>query len=184
MPKACTICGHVPSIARNLCRRCYGRERARRNFAGFPVETVNDLDRVMGYVAKHENGCWYWKGEIGPHGYGHAWLHGKRLRAHRVVYEVIKGSIPPPPLILCHTCDNRQCVNPDHLFIGTKGDNIRDAVRKGRYPVGERHWAAKLTDEQASAIKTSGERQHVLARRYGVSQALISRIKVGLRRAR
>jgi len=79
------------------------------------------------------NSCWIWTGTT-PAGYGQ--IRGeppkyKKLRAHRVSYELHFGPIPKNKLV-CHTCDNPKCVNPDHLFLGTSLDNNRDMVKKGR----------------------------------------------------
>lgn len=75
--------------------------------------------------------CWTWKGNIDSKGYGRVHCNGKRQRAHRVSYELSIGEIPSGMLI-CHHCDNRKCVRPDHLFVGTASDNSLDCTKKGR----------------------------------------------------
>jgi hypothetical protein len=73
------------------------------------------------------NGCWEWTGYVAPNGYGQ--IGSKKV--HRVSFEVFKGPITKPEV--CHTCDNRKCFNPEHLFNGTKSDNQRDSVNKKRH---------------------------------------------------
>ncbi len=78
------------------------------------------------------NECWEWNACTYHHGYGKFSLtRCHPVYAHRVAYELTYGSIPPG-LLVCHTCDNRPCCNPSHLFVGTQKDNMQDCKRKGR----------------------------------------------------
>lgn len=78
------------------------------------------------------DGCWEWQGPLrNLNGYGAAHLDGKHMLAHRVAW-ILWGREIPADLFLLHRCDNRLCVRPDHLFLGTHLDNMRDAVAKGR----------------------------------------------------
>jgi hypothetical protein len=132
-------------------------------------------------------GCWHWIGCLNPKGYGVIFIEGRPRLAHRFSWERANGPIAPGLCVL-HHCDNRRCVRPDHLFLGTRGDNIKDCVAKGRTALGDKNgsriyperlsrgqsqWKARLTDEAVVAIRRShaaGERPlSKLAKHYGVS---------------
>lgn len=77
--------------------------------------------------------CWIWKGALDEYGYGKYKVEGKTKKAHRVAYEIFLEKIPPGKIV-CHMCDNPQCVNPHHLWTGTQKDNMQDRSKKGRAP--------------------------------------------------
>ena len=121
------------------------------------------LQRFCKYIEfGPRDSCWNWTGGKMPKGYG-IFNYDKSRLAHRASYSLFKGDIPDG-MNVCHKCDNPQCTNPDHLFLGTQKDNLADMTRKGRRvnaaPKGERHGRAKLTLRQVSFIK-SFLRRHV-----------------------
>ena len=79
--------------------------------------------------------CWNWIGNKvgGKWKYGIFLINKKRFRAHRIIWRMINGEIPRG-FFICHKCDNPSCVNPNHLFLGTQADNLKDMFKKGRNP--------------------------------------------------
>jgi hypothetical protein len=147
------------------------------------LDRAGPAERFWSYVVKGD-GCWLWAGGRQNGGYGtFRDRPGHSVKAHRYSYQLCHGPIPPG-LCVCHTCDNRACVNPAHLFLGTHQDNMDDRSRKGRQAVlrGEANGRAKLTACQAEAIRRrrkSGETGRDLACTFGVSRATIDRITYG-----
>ncbi len=144
---------------------------------------MEDIDRFWQLVDR-SYGCWEWKG-ASLDGYGMFRIQKKTVRAHRWIYAETVGPIPPG-ICVCHHCDNRACVRPDHLFLGTKKDNTQDMLRKGRgnRARGERIHTAKLTAGDVVSIRAaydSGKStQDDLAARYGVWRSDISYIVRGV----
>ncbi len=140
--------------------------------------TTDPEIRFWQYVQKTAS-CWLWTGALYQRdGYGQFWDGTKRTRAHRFAYEYFVGSLDDNQVL--HRCDNRACVNPEHLFLGTHADNMTDMVKKGRSPrmQGERNGAAKLTETRVKTARYAhhkyGIPQQQIAKRYGVSPAAIN----------
>jgi len=146
----------------------------------------NSLPILSRYIVD-ERGCWIYQGEITRRGYGSITLgqrrDGNRVRigAHRYFYQQLVGPIPDG-MKACHKCDVPACVNPEHIFLGTDKDNIRDMHHKGRYhhagAKGERNHFAKITEETARAILAAEGTQKTIAAKYGVAQTTVQAIKV------
>lgn len=109
--------------------------------------------RLLSKIKRKKNGCWEFQGSI-RRGYGQFKIENKNFATHRASYEIFKGKIPKGKFV-CHTCDNKICVNPDHLFLGTPLDNMLDKTKKGRgyRPTGEKHHKAKLTERDVLKIR-------------------------------
>jgi hypothetical protein len=102
----------------------------------------------------------------------------KTFYVHRVAWELANGPIPDEQQVL-HRCDNRKCVNPEHLFLGTLDDNMADMTAKRRQAHGPKCFHAKLTVEQVHEIRRSTDRQQLIADRYGITNSTVSVIKSG-----
>lgn len=131
--------------------------------------------------ATHE--CWEWTGLRDRNGYGRYGVRSlpKLHLAHRAAWYLFREGMTANTEV-CHHCDNPSCVNPNHLFLGTRGDNARDMVEKGRSNRGTKHPNHKLTDEHVAEIKgrlAAGGSQASLARQFGVAQSTVSRINSG-----
>jgi len=169
----CTRCGmEFETWPCRIGRRQY----CSRNCSNTKSAFLNKLDR--------SGSCWLWKGSCWHTGYGHYEYgpKGARLRtsAHRRAYELLVGPIPKG-LKVCHTCDIRRCCNPAHLFLGTQAENMQDAARKGRLgkACGELSGVAKLKTLDVIEIRKWSNTAKVEATKYGVSEALIHKIRRG-----
>lgn len=120
--------------------------------------------------------CIEWQGCLSS-GYGCTTIGGDiHARVHRLAYQFKVGSIPIG-LFVCHRCDNKLCINPEHLFLGTTQDNMRDRDEKNRQAKGERITNSKLTESEIREIRKSTETNVSDANKYGVSASAISYVK-------
>lgn len=148
----------------------------------------SDIGRFMAKVSKDESGCWIWTGAMRKSGYGAFGFGRATDYAHRASFRLFVGEIGEG-LYVCHKCDNPKCVNPDHLFVGTAKDNMRDASEKGRVRLpkkeqmlrAENQPMSKLKNFQVLEIRSSTETNIALAKRYGVSDATISLARRGIK---
>lgn len=138
---------------------------------------MDALERFWLKVKKTDD-CWIWIAGLSPDGYGKFKAFGKTFRATRFIWTHMNGAIPEGQQIL-HACDNRLCVRPDHLHLGSHKENMREAALRQRMVSGEQSHLSKFTAEQVREIRRSTEPQKVLAKRYGVWQGAISHIKCG-----
>lgn len=136
---------------------------------------TESLDRFWAKVDRSGD-CWTWTLRPSRDGYGKFKANRKTYRAHRFIWEVLNG--PTEPQVL-HGCDNRLCVRPDHLHVGTHKDNMREMQVRVRAARGVRNGASKMTEEIVKAIRASIEPQRELAKKYGVSQGAISHARLG-----
>jgi hypothetical protein len=173
-PSACRHCGgKLERPGAVFCARaCYHASAASPDVV---VEFWRRVDR------RSDSECWPWTSALSKGGYGR--FHYTKGQAHRFSYELHHGQIAAG-LLVCHHCDNRRCVNPAHLFLGTHKDNSQDMVSKGRHlhvpkPKGDAH-ARKLSSQQVAEIRaTNGVTNISLAVMYGVNHRTISAIKRG-----
>lgn len=167
-------CGCGKSVAGDGSRFCRGHNLK-------PNRTPET--RLWAQVKRGE-GCWEWTSPTLVDGYGLLRIDGKSKKlAHRFSYELHCGPIPEGMHVL-HHCDNRLCVRPDHLFLGTQTDNMRDMVAKGRNADigGAKNPNARLSPSQVEEIRTlraSGHSRPEVARRFGISTQMVSLITTG-----
>ena len=126
-----------------------------------------------------DNGCWAWTGAIVSDGYGCIRVDYRTLNAHRVSYELYVGCISAGSHVL-HKCDNRYCVNPAHLFLGTHKENMEDMANKHRQPYGEDSYCAVLTEGEVVSIrgmyKNSDLSMRKIAVLFGVCYSTVNQV--------
>ncbi len=151
---------------------------------------MNDKKKFESQYVKRKSGCWNWIAGMSG-GYGKFWFQGKRVLAHRFSYELYVGKITNDLHVL-HKCNNKQCVNPDHLYLGTEYDNTQDKIKDGNFygygsgtlknRKGQEHPASKLKDVDVIKIKRllkEGAYQHTIAAMFNVTRRAIGLINTG-----
>lgn len=167
----------------HVCKQCgetFWAEVRKRTFCSIACVSAHAeahaAERFWSHVDRSggPDACWPWLASCFWHGYGKFAKNQRLHYAHRFAYELANGPIPDG-MFVCHTCDNRKCVNPAHLFLGTHTDNMRDAARKKRLP-----GPTRLTWPKVRAIRdayaTGQSTQETLAQQYGVGPSTIRRI--------
>lgn len=119
-----------------------------------------------------ESGCLEWTRTRHASGYGGITVEGKVQTTHRLSYSLFVGEIPTG-MFVCHTCDNRGCIEPSHLFLGSNLDNVRDMVAKKRHVFGKKAQNAKLTDDDVRMIRSDKRPAAAIARELGVSPQIV-----------
>lgn len=141
---------------------------------------TDDLIRFWSRVDKtpNTNNCWEWKNPTHPFGYGRFGVAGRNYLAHRLSYQIHYGSITSKDCVL-HKCDNPRCVNPQHLFIGSRADNAIDRTLKGRTLRGSQVPTSKFTEQQIQDIKYSNLSIQELCIKYRAGYGTIWSIRKG-----
>lgn len=179
------------AVGRGLCRRHYQQAWKDGNLPDYQSDVRGPhtvKKRLLSkYKVNEATGCWEWTGQKkkDKFAYGLIWIGDRNYRAHRVSYEIHKGPIPEG-LDILHSCDNPPCINPDHLSVGTRGENCQDAASRDRFPLNEKHHNTKLSAQDVIDIRANPGNltQKEAGKLYGVSSGTISRIKNFKRRAK
>ena len=139
--------------------------------------------RIIKHCVVLDTGCWEWIGGLSDSGYGRIWVLRRLEQAHRASFLAFNGDISDGRFV-CHSCDNKRCVNPSHLFLGTHLENMADMVSKGRRSIisGARNGRTKLTDDQVASIRADTRKYRHIAREFGVSISHIEKISAGVSR--
>lgn len=165
----------APAKTKGYCKRCYSRWRKHGDPERTPRRLVSgdaspeDRLKFAGWTVT-DSGCWEWDGRLDKQGYGVLALRDKRqVFAHRTAYSVWVGELIDGQAV-CHACDNPKCINPEHLWQGTNGDNLRDMTIK------ERGNTRKLTADDVREIRrrrANRERVDDLAEEFGVNVSTV-----------
>lgn len=174
----------------NECKNKKVGSWVKGNPLGFNWETASEEEKNDRLNINFENlvirktGCWGWKGDTDSRrGYGRVvyLARNKSIPAHVASWKIHRGDVPKKMCVL-HKCDNRSCTNPDHLFLGTNYENVRDMVYKDRQAKGSRCGNSKLKEDQVSEIKKmllSGKDKVEISKLFNVTKECIHHIKIG-----
>lgn len=174
-------CVHdVWNQALKLCRPCN-----QRRLRSLPLDVSDDIlkDRFRVHLSSHlnANGCWDWQGRINTEGYGKITIKNRQISAHRLSMRITTGYFSP--YMILHKCNNRRCVNPNHLYEGTAAQNAKDRDKDKTQVRGEKAHNAKLNTNQVIEIKNflrDGVSPKRLAILCQVSTRTISQIRQGI----
>jgi hypothetical protein len=169
------------TLARGLCAAHYKRWRLYRDPNKCAHQSTPTLrkhnksqDELVAFLednsfSEPNSGCKLFTGDVNPKGYGRIRFDGRSQMVHRVVWEMEYGPLPKG-LMTCHKCDTPACIRLDHLYAGTAQDNADDIAKRKRR-------SCKITMDDVVAIRASSDRHGILAKRYGVSRAMIYAVK-------
>jgi hypothetical protein len=156
------------------------RRRPLRKFGPKPRPFLERFESFLPSILD-DRSCWEWQGGKGPNGYGAIAAppspgikQPRKILAHRAAWEIYHAQPVPIGLNVCHRCDNRRCVNPLHLFLGTQKENLRDMMIKNRHP------SKRLSSEQALSILRDPRPSRIVARDFGISHRQVLNIRRGL----
>lgn len=124
------------------------------------------------------NECWVWRGAGKGNGYGHFNGPDGAVGAHRMAFMLFKGEIPDG-MDICHTCDNRWCVNPDHLYAGTRQENMSDCVSRGRAAGGNRKHLKENQVQEVRRRLGAGMSPRLIANQMDINYATVTAIREG-----
>ena len=161
--------------AKGLCEMHWIRGRKGQSLTAKSQYEKTEQERFAEKYTVQPNGCWHWNSSRSSNPRANLfYFRGRPITAYRASYIMFVGEIPDGMLV-CHSCDNGLCVNPQHLWVGTYSDNNRDTVRKQRRPTrnGAAINGAKLIEQDVRQIRSSQESARSLARRYGVSHSTV-----------
>ena len=137
---------------------------------------------IYGSAVDTETGCWMWLRGTTSRGYGSFTMKKKVYSCHRSIYRLHHNTAMHQSVLVCHKCDTRRCINPDHLFLGTAKDNTQDAVKKRRMAYGDRHGCVCISEAQAIEVKNNlddGVKCMDISRSLGISFHIVYDIKRG-----
>lgn len=143
---------------------------------------ISDAERTVMFLRKVDGfsdpeACWNWIGAGKGNGYGHCTVGHRSVPAHRAAFMLFKGEIPDG-FDVCHACDNRACVNPSHLFIGTREQNMADAMSKGRTDGGKRKHLNEMQVQEITRRLRRGEPPSRIAQALNIHHSTVSNIKL------
>ena len=170
-------------FGKGLCNMHYSRMR-RHGTTDHSWLVRGDREAAFWSKVDKSGECWEWMGAKNAQGYGlfHRTGGGNNIRAHTHSLEIATGTKYEKGMDTCHTCDNPSCVNPAHLYFGSRQQNIDDAWSRGRFPVGEDRPAAKVTELDVVAIRNeyaAGAEVDDLCATYGLKKSTIRCIVLG-----
>ncbi len=167
--QSCAECGKPVRVCR------WQRARGRGKFCSPVCHYKSRTSTPFWDNVDKTSECWVWIAGKNGHGYGEYREKNTAYSAHRYAYETTYGTIPRG-LFVCHRCDNRACVRPDHLFLGTCGDNLRDAAQKGRMTRGEKMYNSKMTEalvREARRLFANGWGKKAIAQHLGITYSIV-----------